>query len=334
MQRQQRIREFTLSIVSIFAKSEPTKMTAATLTRLRDEEIKANYKCLKSLLRALTHLASAWNDDDKEKLASVVFSGLAVVIPLLTPEALLLPKLRNCYFSLLSYSMESFADIIVKNATRMSELVVDINGSAVGASDPSALFFMILSTLEFGLDNDDETVCRESLIALGALAAAELRKQKSGGGAATDSPLLMQTTQTVASFIVEGGAITADNEPPSALMVQLPLSPLGKCLRIVWKRLLFVDASGGEKNSAIVDEAADALLPLLQIENACFMSLGEETFEAAEKKGGRGVVVREALGQLTTARGLNAEVDRMNKRRFRRNLSEFVERVRGVVRSN
>ena len=29
--RQQRIREFTLSIVSIFAKSEPTKMTAATL---------------------------------------------------------------------------------------------------------------------------------------------------------------------------------------------------------------------------------------------------------------------------------------------------------------
>ena len=41
--RQQRIREFTLSIVSIFAKSEPTKMTAATLTRLRDEEIKANY---------------------------------------------------------------------------------------------------------------------------------------------------------------------------------------------------------------------------------------------------------------------------------------------------
>ena len=334
MQRQQRIREFTLSIVSIFAKSEPTKMTAATLTRLRDEEIKANYKCLKSLLRALTHLASAWNDDDKEKLASVVFSGLAVVIPLLTPEALLLPKLRNCYFSLLSYSMESFADIIVKNATRMSELVVDINGSAVGASDPSALFFMILSTLEFGLDNDDETVCRESLIALGALAAAELRKQKSGGGAATDSPLLMQTTQTVASFIVEGGSITADNEPPSALMVQLPLSPLGKCLRIVWKRLLFVDASGGEKNSAIVDEAADALLPLLQIENACFMSLGEETFEAAEKKGGRGVVVREALGQLTTARGLNAEVDRMNKRRFRRNLSEFVERVRGVVRSN
>ena len=31
MQRQQRIREFTLSIVSIFAKSEPTKMTAAAL---------------------------------------------------------------------------------------------------------------------------------------------------------------------------------------------------------------------------------------------------------------------------------------------------------------
>jgi hypothetical protein len=144
----------------------------------------------------------------------------------------------------------------------------------------------------------------------------------------------MQTTQTVASFIVEGGSATADNTKPNALMVQLPLSPLGKCLRIVWKRLLFVDASGGEKNSAIVDEAADALLPLLQIENACFMSLGEETFEAAEKKGGRGVVVREALGQLTTARGLNAEVDRMNKRRFRRNLGEFVERVRGVVRSN
>jgi hypothetical protein len=335
--RQQRIREFTLSIVSIFAKSEPTKMTAATLTRLRDEEIKANYKCLKSLLRALTHLASAWNDEDKEKLASVVFSGLAVVIPLLTPDALLLPKLRNCYFSLLSYSMESFADIIVKNANRMSELVVNINGSAAGASDPNALFFMILSTLEFGLDNDDENVCRESLVALGALAAAELRKQKNGGGgggAATDSPLLMQTTQTVASFIVEGGSATADNTKPNALMVQLPLSPLGKCLRIVWKRLLFVDASGGEKNSAIVDEAADALLPLLQIENACFMSLGEETFEAAEKKGGRGVVVREALGQLTTARGLNAEVDRMNKRRFRRNLGEFVERVRGVVRSN
>ena len=64
--------------------------------------------------------------------------------------------------------MESFADIIVKNATRMSELVVDINGSAVGASNPSALFFAILSTLEFGLDNDDETVCRRSLIALGA----------------------------------------------------------------------------------------------------------------------------------------------------------------------
>jgi len=336
MERQQRIREFTLSIVSIFAKSEPTKMTSATLTRLRDEEIKANYKCLKSLLRALTHLASAWNDEDKEKLASVVFSGLAVVIPLLTPEALLLPKLRNCYFSLLSYSMESFADIIVKNANRLSELVVNINGSVANASDPNALFFMILSTLEFGLDNDDENVCRESLIALGALAAAELRKQKSGGGSPIDSPLLMQTTQTVASFIVEGGSTSADNinDRPNALMVQLPLSPLGKCLRIVWKRLLFVDASGGEKNSAIVDEAADALLPLLQIENACFVSLGEETFEAAEKKGGRGVVVREALGQLTTARGLNAEVDRMNKRRFRRNLGEFVERVRAVVRSN
>ena len=124
----------------------------------------------------------------------------------------------------------------------MSELVVNINGSAAGASDPNALFFMILSTLEFGLDNDDENACRESLVALGALAAAELRKQKNGGGgggggAATDSPLLMQTTQTVASFIVEGGSATADNNKPNALMVQLSLSPLGKCLRIVWKRL-------------------------------------------------------------------------------------------------
>jgi len=340
LQRQQRIREFTLSIVSIFAKSEPTKMTSQTLTRLRDEEIKTNYKCLKSLLRALTHLASAWNDEDKENLAKVVFSGLAVVIPLLTPEALLIPKLRNCYFSLLSYSMESFADIIVNNAHSMSDLVATINGGSVGgvtSNEPNQLFFMILSTLEFGLDNDDENVCRESLIALGALSTAELRNnQKNGYLRTKNRPLLMQTTQTVESFVqdVAGGGHT--NDFGAKQMLQLPLSPLGKCLRIVWKRLLFVDASGsgGERNSAIVDEAADALLPLLQIENACFQSLGQETFEAAEKKGRRGIVVRGALEQLTTARGLNAEVDRMNKRRFRRNLSDFVERVRAVVRLN
>ena len=222
-------------------------------------------------------------------------------------------------------------------------LVVSINnGLSNSTNDPTTLFFMILSTLEFGLDNDDENVCRESLVALGALATAELRRQKTNAkneGTANVSPLLMESTQIVESFVsnsdaedvlLSGGAskpTTADN------LIQLQLSPLGKCLRIVWRRLHFVDASGGEKNSAIVDEAADALLPLLQVENACFASLGEETFEAAEKKNSRGAVVHDALMQLTTARGLNAEVDRMNKRRFRRNLTEFVERVRAVVRS-
>ena len=162
-----------------------------------------------------------------------------------------------------------------------------------------SMFATLMSTLEFGLKHANEIVSKESMTALGALATFQCNSAKAS------APGL--------------GAHMAPNAEG--------LSILGHLMRVLFQRLVFEEAVFD-----LVDEAADALLPIILYERQAYESLAQ-TLMASVSADARSVeLMSNAFTQLTSANGLTQGVDRMNKRRFRRNLAEFLTVTRGVVR--
>ena len=82
----------------------------------------------------------------------------------------------------------------------------------------------------------------------------------------------------------------------------------------------------------LVDEAADALLPIILHERRAFENLASSLITTASNEPRSAELVQTAFVGLTTANNLSEGVDRMNKRRFRRNLADFLVVARGVLR--
>jgi hypothetical protein len=140
---------------------------------LSQEAVKEAYKEVRALLRMLTHLSSgnlhdaiveSAPPDQAQQLASqidiahVVFTGLNTVIPLITDELLQFPKLCRQYFELLAYMLEAYPKKV--------------------AQLPANLFGTLMFTLEFGLKHANETVSKESMTALSALANVSVQQRQ------------------------------------------------------------------------------------------------------------------------------------------------------------
>ena len=96
----------------------------------------------------------------------VVFIGIHLVIPLISPELLKFPKLCRQYFSLLAVMFDVYPDKV-----------------AALAAEP---FQQVMNTLHFGLTQGDATAGSVSLEALAAVAKfhfLELKAGKPGLGA-------------------------------------------------------------------------------------------------------------------------------------------------------
>jgi hypothetical protein len=98
-------------------------------------------------------------------------------------------------------------------------------------------------------------------------------------------------------------------------------------MRLLLQRLIYEEAVFD-----LVDEAADALLPIILYERQAFETIAASLVAAVAADPRSTELVQNAFVALTSANGLTAGVDRMNKRRFRRNLADFLTIIRGVIR--
>jgi hypothetical protein len=278
----------------MYAKSGRGNVKSDTGAALSQEAVKEAYKEVRALLRMLTHLSSgnlhdaiveSAPPDQAQQLASqidiahVVFTGLNTVIPLITDELLQFPKLCRQYFELLAYMLEAYPK-------KVAEL-------------PANLFGTLMFTLEFGLKHANETVSKESMTALSALATFQCNSAK-----------------------VNGPGLGAHMAPNAE-----GLSILAHLMRLLLQRLIYEEAVFD-----LVDEAADALLPIILYERQAFETIAASLVAAVAADPRSMELVQNAFVALTSANGLTAGVDRMNKRRFRRNLADFLTIIRGVIR--
>ena len=286
---------YCLRVVETYAKSGRGAVKSEAGALLSQEAVKEAYKEVRALLRMLTHMSSGNLHDaiiesappdqaaalaEQIDIARVVFAGLNAVIPLITDELLKFPKLCRQYFELLAYMLEAYPK-------KVAQLAPDLFGT-------------LMSTLEFGLKHADETVSKESMTALGALATFQCNSAK---------------TQTIGL-----GAHMAPNAEGVSILAHL--------MRLLFHRLVYEEAVFN-----LVDEAADALLPIILHERPAFQNLASAFISAVADEPRSVDLLQNAFVALTSANGLAEGVDRVNKRRFRRNLADFLTVARGVLRT-
>jgi hypothetical protein len=286
--------QYCLRVIETYTKSGRGSVKSDTGATLSEERIKEAYKEIRALLRMLTHLSSGNLHDaiiesappdqaqqiaDRIDIAHVVFTGLNTVIPLITDELLKFPKLCRQYFELLAYMLEAYPK-------KVAALQV-------------SLFSTLMFTLEFGLKHAHETVSKESMMALSALATFQCNSAKINN--------------------VGLGAHMAPNAEGLSILAHL--------MRVLLQRLIYEEAVFD-----LVDEAADALLPIIMYERQAFESIANAIASSVATEPRASELVRNAFVALMSANGLTSGVDRMNKRRFRRNLGDFLTLIRGLVR--
>lgn len=95
-------------------------------------------------------------------VAAVAFFGLSTILPLVTPDLLLVPAICQSFFTLIGFLASDFAD-------RFASL------------DPG-LFASLVEALNFGLRHTIAQVARESLLGIEGLAAQHFSNRARGGG--------------------------------------------------------------------------------------------------------------------------------------------------------
>lgn len=285
---------YCLRVIETYASSGRGNVKSSAGSLMSQEAVKEAYKEVRALLRMLTHLSSGNLHDaivesvspeeaarltEQIDIAHVVFTGLNTVIPLINDELLQFPKLCRQYFELLSYMLEAYPKKVAKL--------------------PANVFSTLMTTLEFGLKHSNETVSKESMTALSALATFQRHSVKTG----TDG--------------------LGHHMAPNAE----GLSILAHLMRLLFQRLVYEEAVFD-----LVDEAADALLPIILHERQAFETLASSFLAAVADEPQSVTLVQNAFVALTSANNLTEGVDRINKRRFRRNLADFLVVARGVLR--
>lgn len=285
---------YCLRVIEMYATSGRGNVTSDTGALLSQEAVKEAYKEVRALLKMLTHLSSGnLHDAIIESAPADQAAALAAKMDI----AHVVFTGLNTVIPLITDELLKFPKLC-KQYFELLAYMLEAYPKKVAQLDGS-MFATLMSTLEFGLKHANEIVSKESMTALGALATFQCNSAKAS------APGL--------------GAHMAPNAEG--------LSILGHLMRVLFQRLVFEEAVFD-----LVDEAADALLPIILYERQAYESLAQ-TLMASVSADARSVeLMSNAFTQLTSANGLTQGVDRMNKRRFRRNLAEFLTVTRGVVR--
>ncbi|XP_047982245.1 exportin-4 isoform X1 [Salvia hispanica] len=160
--------DFCMRLLQQYSSHNIGKISVGLSNSLRNEADVEKYKDLRALLQLLSNLCSKDMVDFASEpietygtnISQVVYTGLHIVTPLITPDQLKFPKLCNSYFSLLSHMLEVYPEIIV-------QLNVDA-------------FSHILGTLDFGLHHQDIEVVDLCLRSIKALASHHYKDRVAG----------------------------------------------------------------------------------------------------------------------------------------------------------
>ncbi|KAG2272852.1 hypothetical protein Bca52824_067407 [Brassica carinata] len=283
---------FCMSLLQIYSSHNIGKISLSLSSTLLNEAKTEKYKDLRALLQLLSHLCSKdmvdFSSDSIEtqstNISQVVFFGLHIITPLITLELLKYPKLCFDYFSLISHMLEVYP-----------ETLAQLNSDA---------FNHVLTTVDFGLHQQDVDIVTMCLRALKALASYHYKETKAGNTGL--------------------GSHAAGQTDPNGVFHEGILS---RFLRTLLQFLLFEDYS-----TDLVSTAADALFPLILCEPNLYQGLGNELIE---KQGNPNFKTRlaNALQVLTTSNQLSSSLDRLNYQRFRKNLNNFLIEVRGFLKT-
>ncbi|CAH2055114.1 unnamed protein product [Thlaspi arvense] len=277
-----------LRLLEVYKHEISLSLSSTLLNEAKTEK----YKDLRALLQLLSHLCSKdmvdFSSDTIEtqstNISQVVYFGLHIITPLITLELLKYPKLCFDYFSLISHMLEVYP-----------ETLAQLNSDA---------FNHVLTTVDFGLHQQDGDIVTMCLRALKALASYHYKETKAGNTGL--------------------GLHAAGHTDPNGVHREGILS---RFLRTLLHFLLFEDYS-----LDLVNTAADALFPLILCEPNLYQGLGNELIE---KQGNPNFKSRlaNALQLLTTSNQLSSSLDRLNYPRFRKNLNNFLIEVRGFLKT-
>ncbi|KAL9165123.1 hypothetical protein ABFS82_06G150000 [Erythranthe guttata] len=159
--------EFCMRLLQLYSAHNIGKISVSLSNSLRTADAD-KYKDLRALLQLLSNLCSKDLVDFASEpieaygtnISQVVYTGLHIIAPLITPELLKYPKLCHSYFSLLSHLLEVYPEII-------EQLSVEA-------------FSHILGTLDFGLHHQDVEAVDLCLRAVKALASHHYKDRGAG----------------------------------------------------------------------------------------------------------------------------------------------------------
>ncbi|CAD5322057.1 unnamed protein product [Arabidopsis thaliana] len=283
---------FCMSLLQIYSSHNIGKISLSLSSTLLNEAKTEKYKDLRALLQLLSHLCSKdmvdFSSDSIEtqstNISQVVYFGLHIITPLITLELLKYPKLCFDYFSLISHMLEVYP-----------ETLAQLNNDA---------FSHVLTTVDFGLHQQDVDIVTMCLRALKALASYHYKEKNAGNSGL--------------------GSHAAGHTDPNGVFHEGILS---RFLRTLLHFLLFEDYS-----TDLVSTAADALFPLILCEPNLYQGLGNELIEKQANPNFK-TRLANALQVLTTSNQLSSSLDRLNYQRFRKNLNNFLVEVRGFLKT-
>lgn len=175
------------------------------------------------------------------------------------------------------------------------EMVAQLNSEA---------FAHVLGTLDFGLHHQDTEVVDMCLKVLKALASYHYKETSIG---------------KIGLGSHASGFKDSDGKFQEGI--------LSRFLRSLLQLLLFEDYS-----TDLVGIAADALFPLILCEQGVYQRLGQELADSQANPTLKSRLVN-ALQSLTSSNQLSPTLDRINYKRFRKNLHSFLIEVHGFLRT-
>lgn len=286
--------KYCLRVIETYAQSGRGNVKADVGAVSSEDAVKEAYKEVRALLRMLTHLSSGnLHDAIVESAPPDQAARLAEQIDI----ARVVFAGLDAVIPLITDELLKFPKLC-RQYFELLAYMLEAYPKKV-AQLPGHLFGTLMTTLEFGLKHANETVSKESMTALSALSTFQCNSVKARN---------------------EGlGAHMAPNAEGLSILAHL--------MRVLFHRLIYEEAVFD-----LVDEAADALLPIILHERRAFENLASSLVTTASNEPRSAELVQNAFVGLTTANNLSEGVDRMNKRRFRRNLADFLVVARGVLR--
>ena len=136
------IMNFVYEILGVYKKQNIGEISLQKSKALKDEEAEEKYKNIRALLKLLSAISEkdmvdfgTADSSEHVDVATAIFIGIEMVVPLLSQEQLSFPKLAQQYFDLVGHMCEVYPE-------KVSYL-------------PQGLFTTFVETLKFGVESND-----------------------------------------------------------------------------------------------------------------------------------------------------------------------------------